>query len=249
MSKERMILVAGWAHSEDDLADLSSLLSPRFDIQATSTAALFSGPAASRQSPHPASTYATALRAMINKSKESATLVTWSMGALVALESISTPATGINRLIIISGTARFCSARDYQHGIPEQNLRAMTANLSGKPSETLKAFFNDAMFPAANTAQLAGKRASKAIQLGIDCLKDGLVYLRRTDLRRKLPEISVPTLILHGAQDRIIPASAAEFLHRNITSSRLTIHAGEGHTLILDHPALIAEDIRTFIEG
>jgi len=249
MSKGRLIIIAGWAHSADDLSDLSSRLDSRFDVQATSTAALFAGQGTNQQSDHPASRYAKALNAMIGKSRDPVIIVGWSMGAIVALESISLLAPGISRLVIISGTARFCSGSGFTPGIPEQNLRAMTAGLSGKPEQTLEHFFRDAMFPGTDADQLAGIKAKQAIRQGTDCLHDGLVYLRQTDLRDRLQGITVPTLIIHGEQDRIVPVSAGAFLHGRIANSLIAIHGKAGHTLILDHPAQIAEDISSFTEG
>ena len=245
MSGNRMIIVAGWAHTTEDMAPLCSLLSGKYDIQATSTASLYSTIDPSLDSLPPASQYARALYGLISKAGEPPVIVAWSMGALVAVETIVKLSPRVSRLIIVSGTARFCGSDDYPHGVPEQNLRAMAANLVKQPDEVLTAFFHDAIFPETDRGQKVEKKTRKALSLSIECLRDGLSYLRHTDLRRKLSEIQAPTLIIHGKQDKIIPVSAGEFLNSNIRNSRLVIHEDEGHTLILDHPALIAEDIGT----
>jgi pimeloyl-ACP methyl ester carboxylesterase len=46
-----------------------------------------------------------------------------------------------------------------------------------------------------------------------------------------LGRITVPTLILHGAADRLVPVAAAHDLHRRIAGSKLEIFAGMGHDL------------------
>jgi pimeloyl-ACP methyl ester carboxylesterase len=46
-----------------------------------------------------------------------------------------------------------------------------------------------------------------------------------------LGQIAVPTLILHGAADPLIPVAAAHDLHRRIAGSRIEIFAGMGHDL------------------
>jgi len=51
--------------------------------------------------------------------------------------------------------------------------------------------------------------------------------------------IRVPTLILHGADDPLVPVAAARDLHRRIPGSRLEIIPGMGHDL----PAALLPDI------
>jgi len=46
-----------------------------------------------------------------------------------------------------------------------------------------------------------------------------------------LGRITVPTLIMHGADDPLIPVAAAYDLHRRITGSRLEVFPGMGHDL------------------
>jgi pimeloyl-ACP methyl ester carboxylesterase len=45
----------------------------------------------------------------------------------------------------------------------------------------------------------------------------------------RLPEISNPTLILHGTEDRLIPAANAEMLAERIPVARLALLEGAGH--------------------
>jgi len=248
VNSNRMIIIAGWAHTPEDLSPLCALLSPKYDIQVTSTAKLFSTTDPAFQSLPPASQYAKALYGLVSKHKEPQVIVAWSMGALVAIEAVSKLSPTISRLILISGTARFCADADYPHGISEQNIRAMSASLQKRPEEILSGFFRDSMFPETDATQKIERKTRKALSLTPACLNDGLTYLRKNDLRNVLPGIHVPTLVIHGAQDKIIPVSASEFLAKNIPSSRLIVHQDTGHTLILDRPALIAEDIRTFME-
>jgi len=51
----------------------------------------------------------------------------------------------------------------------------------------------------------------------------------RIDSTPHLSEIEVPTLIVHGADDRLIPPSEAEAMHQAIPGSRLELIHGAGH--------------------
>ena len=46
-----------------------------------------------------------------------------------------------------------------------------------------------------------------------------------------LGQVTAPTLILHGADDPLIPVAAASDLHRRIRGSRMQVFAGMGHDL------------------
>jgi pimeloyl-[acyl-carrier protein] methyl ester esterase len=245
----RIIIIAGWAHGTESLSALCSLLAARYSVKATSTAKLFSARHANVRALPSVSQYATTLYEMISKSEEPPILIAWSMGAIVAIETIAKLSPEISRLILVSGTARFYSDVDYQHGVPEKNLRAMALSLASNPDETLTSFLRDAAFPKLESQSEIEKRSRKALSFPADCLNDGLAYLRHTDLRRELPKIQVPTLILHGRQDKIIPSSAGEFLRDNIPGSNLIIHDNTGHSMLLDQPVLIAENMRQFLES
>ena len=51
------------------------------------------------------------------------------------------------------------------------------------------------------------------------------------DRTYRLKEISLPTLILHGAADNLVPLEAGEDTHRNISGSNIEILEGWGHDL------------------
>jgi non-heme chloroperoxidase len=56
-----------------------------------------------------------------------------------------------------------------------------------------------------------------------------ITMLRDEQLYADLPRITVPTLIVHGIHDKVIPFSQAQELHRNITNSRLVPFPYSGH--------------------
>jgi len=49
--------------------------------------------------------------------------------------------------------------------------------------------------------------------------------------RRLVQHIQAPTLIVHGAEDALVPVAAAYDLHHLIAGSRLEVVAGMGHDL------------------
>ncbi len=64
----------------------------------------------------------------------------------------------------------------------------------------------------------------------------------------KLPSLRCPTLLLHGAQDLVIPPKNARVLAARIPGAKLIEIAGASHWLHSDQPARTAEAVLAFIQ-
>ncbi len=118
----------------------------------------------------------------------------------------------------------------------------------------LSAFFQDFF----NIDVLLGDRISnEAIQASwnvaasasakgtLDCVPSWL-----TDFRDDLPRIDVPTLIIHGDSDRILPlASTAKRLPELIKDSRLVIIPGGPHAINWTHADQVNPVLLDFLAG
>jgi pimeloyl-ACP methyl ester carboxylesterase len=56
------------------------------------------------------------------------------------------------------------------------------------------------------------------------------------DTYDRLPEVSMPTLILTGDDDRVIPGESSAVLHERIPDSELHVIRGAGHLFFLEQP-------------
>ena len=70
----------------------------------------------------------------------------------------------------------------------------------------------------------------------------------RVDSTPMLSEIDVPVLIIHGADDQIIPTSEAEGMHKAIPSSELVIIPEAGHLPNLEQPDVFNDAVIDFLE-
>ena len=68
------------------------------------------------------------------------------------------------------------------------------------------------------------------------------------DLRSELPRIQVPTLILCGAEDRIVPVERARATHGALPNATLRIIAGAGHMVMLERPVESASELERFLD-
>lgn len=69
----------------------------------------------------------------------------------------------------------------------------------------------------------------------------------RGDYREKLKQIKIPTLIIHGEKDLLLPYHLAESVHQSIGKSRFILLKGIGHTLNLEGVDQTINAIQNFI--
>jgi non-heme chloroperoxidase len=71
-----------------------------------------------------------------------------------------------------------------------------------------------------------------------------------TDLTEDLKKIDVPTLILHGDDDQIVPIGASALLSAKIvTDATLKVYEGAPHGMCTTHKDRVNEDQLTFLKA
>lgn len=69
------------------------------------------------------------------------------------------------------------------------------------------------------------------------------------DVFARLGRIKVPTLIMSGSDDRIIPSHYAQTMHQKIKNSLLHLVDGAGHMLMLENPFVVTKSLGLFLGG
>lgn len=75
-------------------------------------------------------------------------------------------------------------------------------------------------------------------------MRQTMTNLLVTDLRAKMPSISVPTLIIWGEQDKTTPLTDGKIIHRLIPHSQLHIIPQARHSPQFTHPEEVVEIIK-----
>jgi non-heme chloroperoxidase len=79
---------------------------------------------------------------------------------------------------------------------------------------------------------------------------DGIVAFSQTDFTEDLKKIAVPTLVLHGDDDQIVPYADAGVLSAKIVKNAiLKIYHGYPHGMCTTHAAEINADLLAFFKG
>ena len=80
-------------------------------------------------------------------------------------------------------------------------------------------------------------------------LLDSAKALVSYDTRERLPEIEMPTLIVWGKSDRLVPVGAAYSYHKRIEGSELHIIDDTGHMVQLERPARFNRTVEAFVNA
>ena len=233
MKKPSLLLITGWAHGKEAMQPLADALAAEHDVRILTGAQVL----ADRSLP------------------QVDTIITGSMGGLLALELLP---ESCSKLVLISSTARFCADEGYPCGTPEKILRRMILQLKRNPEAVLDEFFKNVHYPheeCRRSFQLrCDARVDSASSTELEApstlpdLVTGLEYLRDSDVRARIPAIGIPVLLLHGADDQIIPPAAAEWLHNHLPDSQLRIFENNGHALLAHHFDEAMREISSFLQ-
>jgi len=115
----------------------------------------------------------------------------------------------------------------------------------------------DSMLPkmmAPNTYATDPELVARVKQIMDSTSQEGMVAAllgmkERPDSTPMLGEIGVPTLILHGLDDQLIPVNEAEIMHVAIKNSHLHLLQDAGHLLNLEQPDLFNQVVGDFLES
>ncbi len=184
--------------------------------------------------------------------REETTVVGWSLGAMVALALAEAHPRRVARLVLVGGTARFCTGPDWPHAMAPDTLAAFARQLERDRGRALQRFL---------ALQAHGGREARALARRLQdllgarpparngALGEGLALLRDSDLRAGLARITQPTLFLHGEEDAVIPCPAAHACARRMPAARVRPIPAAGHVPFLTHPEVCARYLQEFCHG
>ncbi|HEY7677670.1 MAG TPA: alpha/beta fold hydrolase [Candidatus Methylomirabilis sp.] len=165
-------------------------------------------------------------------------LVGLSLGGWIAAELATVCSHRIGRLVLVD------AAGIRLDGVTVPDLFIMP------PEEAARTIFADpataaAIYPADPTAEqleILLRQRSTLARLAWN------PYLHNPKLLRRLPRIRVPTLVVWGEGDRLLPLEHARAFQQAIPGARLAVLPGCGHVPPLDRPEDFARAVTGFLE-
>lgn len=228
-----LLLLHGWGLHGGVWDTLMPRLTPHLRV----TRVDLPGHGRSHDAPMPPSLTELALQTMAAV-PPGAVVLGWSLGGLVALEAALRMPQRMRGLILANSTPRFVTAEDWHCAMPPEQLREFADGLTSDYQETLRRFLS---------LQVRGDDAARASlrelrdalfahgEPDTASLATGLEILKDSDLRLRLRDVSLPTLVLAGGYDRLTPAAASEYLAARISDAKLEVFPKSAHAPFLSH--------------
>jgi pimeloyl-ACP methyl ester carboxylesterase len=184
---------------------------------------------------------------------EGATLVGNSMGGLVAAEAVLSAPGRFNRLVLVSAAGFINTWLPHERGVATSHAW----NTFGRPFGAAARFVvthrrsRYAMFRFAirHPGRLRKELLWEQMASGLPCpgFADALDAVIEYDARDRLAEIEIPTMIVWGTDDWVIPAIAAQSYHRRIPHSRMEIFEDTGHVPQMERPERFNRVLEEFL--
>lgn len=185
-----------------------------------------------------------------------AALVGNSMGGFISTEAVIQRPERFERLVLISAAGvSFWEARDRRVKAASRLIEAAAPHLLNgerrffltRPVGRKIGFGRVFRNPNKLRPELLKEQARPG--LSAPGFADALTSIIGYDTRARLPEIEIPTLVVWGLNDQIVPVEAALGYHRLIPHSRLEIFERTGHLPQLERPARFNPLLEQFIES
>lgn len=175
---------------------------------------------------------------------EGATLVGNSMGGFVAVEAVTATPGRFDRLALVSAAGILNTWNPEERAVVTAwawktfgpHYASRGRQIVTRPRAREIVFRPFVRYPRRLRADLLFEQITSGLQRA-EGFGDALQALIRHDIRERLAEIEMPTLIVWGQSDRVIPMAAALSYHRRIPQSRLEIFERTGHVPQLERPA------------
>jgi non-heme chloroperoxidase len=139
-------------------------------------------------------------------------------------------------------------------GLPIEAFDEIRAGVQADRSQFFKdlsAPFYGANRPGAQVSQgLRDLFWLQGMQCGLKAAYDCIKAFSETDLTEDLKKFDVPTLILHGDDDQIVPIGASALLSSKIVKgAQLKVYPGLPHGMCSTHKDQINADLLAFVKG
>jgi non-heme chloroperoxidase len=159
----------------------------------------------------------------------------------------------VRKAVIIGGVPPYLlKAPDNPSGVDISVFKGIEAALTADRYAFFAEFFKNFY----NTDELLGTRISEqAVQASWTVAASAsavaslqCVHTWYTDFRKDLQRFDVPTLVIHGDRDRIVPVGASGMLTaRAVRGSRYVVVEGGPHAVLWTHPEVVNPELVSFL--
>lgn len=182
---------------------------------------------------------------------EKAHIIGWSLGGLVALNIAQQAVERVLSVATFNTSPKFTADESWVPAMAPEVLAKFAELLAEDQEGTLIRFLALNCKGSATVQQDVRELRDILYFCGLPnprALAGGLEILQHTDLRTALPQLAVPTLMLFGENDHIVPAAALNAVQELSTQVDVGLLAEMAHVPFISDPKLSAMALNEFYQ-
>ncbi|MEM9529824.1 MAG: pimeloyl-ACP methyl ester esterase BioH [Pseudomonadota bacterium] len=176
----------------------------------------------------------------------------WSLGGQLAMTLACRFPARVRRLVVVASTPRWVRSTDWPLGMEDEVFESFATGLASDHEATWQRFLalevhgsKTARRDLRHLRELNRRWPAPTAQV----LSDGLARLRETDLRPDVAQLTVPTLVISGSRDRLVPPAAGDWLAAHLPQARHVLLRGLGHAPFIGDPEAFLSTLVPFLSA
>ncbi len=245
-----LAMLHGWGMNSAVWAHLAKMLSKHFTVH------LVDLPGMGQSQPIVPYNLDSVSETIAEQLPDNTTIIGWSLGGLIAMHIAITQPEVVKKLVLVGATPCFVnvkgfSKRSHWHaGVAQSVFDSFAENVKVDYQKAMLNFLGLQCVGSADAKQLLRTlKAQFAAQPvpTMAVLQSGLDILMQSDLRETVPEITQPTMIIHGDKDRLVPLQAGNWLAQALPDAQLCVINGAAHAPFLSHQSKFDKELLNFL--
>ena len=175
--------------------------------------------------------------------KEAVDVLGFSLGGIVGMDLAGRMPELVKRLVLVSTLPSFSGPFP-----PSSHTRELFRRTDVSPellTEVYETIFGSSYKKRVSAGEYIEFRMNNENPQPLNAYLNQLHTLEAADVRKSVPLISAPTLIIAGKEDQVVSPENSSWLGEKIPGSKLTLFEGAGHMIPIEMPDQLAERIKT----
>ncbi len=183
-------------------------------------------------------------RRILDHAPQSFALIGVSMGGMVALELMRIAPERVTRLALVDTNARPDNLRRKAF----RSLANLVVGTTGDFRHVAERSLGSLVHPS-TPEDVRAELVDMSVRTGARTyIRQNRAVRARSDLRKVLPSITIPTAVIVGQEDRMTPVAMAREIHALTPRSTLHVIPDCGHLPPIEKPKVLAGLLKEFLE-
>jgi len=240
-----LVLLHGWGMNSQVWQSLIEPLSQHYHL----TLIDLPGLGASQAYPEPYTTEAV-IESLLENAPQKASWIGWSLGGQLALALAAQAPERVEKVVTLASNPCFVQRDGWTEAMSGETYQGFAEALEVNATKTLSRFIM-LQVQGAEEARPSLKQLKAVLaaqQEPATALAQSLALLQQ-DERLSLAQLPQPLLMLFGAEDQLVPATAADACKAIRPETEVRVYAGAGHVPFLSHPDVLLADLFDFLQA